>query len=115
MDSSPKPLPNISEFKELGHIPYFLAATLLVEVVLIFLTRYFPEKVGGDSLNEWYDRFGLEAVIADMCDRVPEVRAFPPGFGKNSPNTMALASLPGWPRTIWFAFSNASSALPKMK
>ena len=66
MDSSPKPLPNISEFKELGHIPYFLAATLLVEVVLIFLTRYFPEKVGGDSLNEWYDRFGLEAVIADI-------------------------------------------------
>lgn len=66
MDSSPKPLPNISEFKELGHIPYFLAATLLIEVVLIFLTRYFPEKVGGDSLNEWYDRFGLEAVIADI-------------------------------------------------
>ena len=66
MESGPKPLPNISEFKELGHIPYFLAATLLVEVVLIFLTRYFPEKVGGDSLNEWYDRFGLEAVIADI-------------------------------------------------
>jgi hypothetical protein len=66
MDSGPKPLPNISEFKELGHIPYFLAAILLVEVVLISLTRYFPEKVGGDSLNEWYDRFGLEAVIADI-------------------------------------------------
>lgn len=66
MESGPKPLPNISEFKELGHIPYFLAATLLIEVVLIFLTRYFPEKVGGDSLNEWYDRFGLEAVIADI-------------------------------------------------
>ena len=66
MESSAKALPNISDFKDLTHIPYFLAAILFVDVITIFLARYFPEKVGGESLNDWYDKFGLEGVIADV-------------------------------------------------
>jgi hypothetical protein len=66
MEPAAKALPNLSEFKDLTHIPYFLAGILLVDVVVLFLTRYFPEKVGGESLNDWYDSFGLEGVIADV-------------------------------------------------
>jgi len=66
METSTKALPNIAEFKDLTHIPYFLAGILLVDVVALFLTRYYPEKVGGESLNDWYDNFGLEGVIADV-------------------------------------------------
>ena len=66
MESTAKELPKIFEFRDVTHIPYFLAAILLVDVVTIFLTRYFPEKVGGESLNDWYDKFGLEGVIADI-------------------------------------------------
>ena len=66
MEPTAKALPNLSEFRDLTHIPYFLAAILLVDVVALFLTRYFPEKVGGESLNDWYDKFGLEGVIADV-------------------------------------------------
>ncbi len=61
-----KDLPNISEFSNLDHLPYLAAAILIVDVIALFLTRYAPEKVGGDTLNEWYDRFGLEGVIADV-------------------------------------------------
>jgi len=66
MEPAAKALPNISEFKDLTHIPYFLAGILMVDVVTLFLTRYFPEKVGGESLNDWYDNFGLEGVVADV-------------------------------------------------
>jgi hypothetical protein len=66
MESTAKELPKIFEFRDVTHIPYFLAAILLVDVVTIFLTRYFPEKVGGESLNDWYDKFGLEGVIAHI-------------------------------------------------
>lgn len=66
METTTKALPNISEFKDLTHLPYFLAGILLVDVVVLFFTRYFPEKVGGESLNDWYDNFGLEGVIADI-------------------------------------------------
>jgi hypothetical protein len=66
MEASAKALPNISDFKDLTHIPYFLAAILLIDVIALFLTRYFPENVGGESLNDWYDKFGIEGVIADV-------------------------------------------------
>ena len=47
METSTKALPNLAEFKDLTHIPYFLAGILLVDVVALFLTRYYPDKVGG--------------------------------------------------------------------
>jgi hypothetical protein len=66
METATRALPNIAEFKDLTHIPYFIAAILLIDVFTLFLTRYFPEKVGGESLNDWYDNFGLEGVVADV-------------------------------------------------
>ena len=66
MEPVVKDLPNLSEFSNLDHLPYLATAILLVDVFTLFLTRYYPEKVGGDTLNEWYDRFGLEGVIADV-------------------------------------------------
>lgn len=59
-------LPNLSEFKDLTHLPYFLAAMLIVDTVVILLTRYFPDKVGGESVNDWFDKFGLEGVAANI-------------------------------------------------
>jgi hypothetical protein len=66
MESVVKDLPNISDVENLTHIPYFLAGILLVDTCVLFITRYFPEKVGGASLNDWYDLFGLEGVMADV-------------------------------------------------
>lgn len=66
MEATAKELPNISDFRDINHIPFLLAAILLVDVVTIFLARYFPDKVGGESLNDWYDKFGLEGVLADV-------------------------------------------------
>ena len=66
METVVKDLPNISEFRDLTHIPYLLAAILLVDTFTMGLTRFWPEKVGGETLNQWYDNFGLEGVIADI-------------------------------------------------
>ena len=59
-------LPNLSEFKDLTHLPYFFAAMLIVDTVVILLARYFPDKVGGESVNDWFDKFGLEGVAANI-------------------------------------------------
>lgn len=42
-----------------------LVSVLVVDVIVIFLVRYFPGFFG-KPINEWYDRFGLNAVIADV-------------------------------------------------
>ena len=44
---------------------YILLAVLAVDVIVIFLVRFFPE-IFGSSLNRWYDLFGLSAVLADV-------------------------------------------------
>lgn len=66
METIVKDLPDISQYENVSHIPYLLAGILLVDVFVLFLTRYFPEKVGGETLNQWYDIFGIEGVIADV-------------------------------------------------
>lgn len=44
---------------------YILIAVLFIDVVVIALTRFYPELMGR-NLNRWYDLFGLNAVIADV-------------------------------------------------
>ena len=44
---------------------YILLAILIVDVVVIFLTKYLPDILG-ESINLWYERFGLNAVISDV-------------------------------------------------
>jgi hypothetical protein len=53
------------------------------------------------------------AAGADVRYLASGVSGWPPGFGKYSPNTIALASLPACPRTIPLARSNSRSASPK--
>ncbi len=57
-------LPNISDYRDISIIPYVLLGTFLVELVVIFLVRYI--QLGGKSLNIWYDKFSLHAVIANV-------------------------------------------------
>lgn len=44
---------------------YIIIGVLLVEVTVIALARFFPD-VFGKTLNIWYNRFKLSAVIADV-------------------------------------------------
>lgn len=39
-------------------------SVLSLDTAVLFLARYFD--VGGKSLNAWYDRFGLVAVLSDV-------------------------------------------------
>lgn len=56
---------NISNFWESSDMWYILTAILIVDVIGIFLFRYYP-KYFGSSLNEWYTKFGLIASISDI-------------------------------------------------
>lgn len=57
-------LPEISNFREVSDLYYIFFGILTVDVVVLFLTRYY--KVGGKYLNEWYDEFNVLAVLADV-------------------------------------------------
>ena len=57
--------PDISEYEELLDWVYILIAVIVVEVILLFLVRYFPNFFG-KFLNVWYNRFKLSAVVADV-------------------------------------------------
>jgi hypothetical protein len=56
---------DISEYEELKDWVYIFIAVVVVEVILLFLVRYFPEFFG-KFLNVWYNRFKLSAVGADI-------------------------------------------------
>ena len=57
-------LPDISNFRDVSDMYYIFFAILTVDVVVLFLARYY--KVGGKYLNEWYDQFNIIAVLADV-------------------------------------------------
>lgn len=57
-------LGDISNFREVSDLLYIFFGILTVDVIVLFLTRYY--KVGGQYLNEWYDKFDLLAVLADV-------------------------------------------------
>ena len=44
---------------------YILLAILIVDVVVIFLVRLYPDILGR-AINVWYERFGLSAVLSDV-------------------------------------------------
>ena len=56
---------DIGNYKHIKDLLYIILAVLAVDVVVIFLTRFFPEILG-QNLNRWYDMFGLNAVISDV-------------------------------------------------
>lgn len=48
-----------------GSIACILVAVLVVDLVVIFLIRYYPD-IYGKPINDWYNKFGLNAVISDV-------------------------------------------------
>jgi hypothetical protein len=56
---------DISDFRETSDWWFILFAILFIDLVVILLGRHFPGTFGKE-LNEWYDKFGLSAVIADV-------------------------------------------------
>jgi uncharacterized protein YacL len=59
---------DITNYKNNGDWFYLVPAVLVVDVIVIFLTKYAGKnptfKV--NSLNEWYTKFGLSAVASDV-------------------------------------------------
>jgi hypothetical protein len=56
---------DISEYENISDWVYIGVAVLVVEVIVICLVRFFPD-VFGKSLNIWYNRFKLSAVLSDV-------------------------------------------------
>jgi len=57
---------NIGNYKATEDWWFILPATLVVEAIVIITVRFFP-KTFGEPINEWYDEFGLVAVLSDIC------------------------------------------------
>jgi hypothetical protein len=60
------PIANVSNYMADEDWWFFLPAILFVDVVVIFLVRFFP-KFFGKPINDWYDEFGLAAVLSDVA------------------------------------------------
>lgn len=58
-------LGDISDPHVMEDWPVLLLAILVIDLIVIFLVRYYPD-VFGKQVNVWYDNFGLPAVIADV-------------------------------------------------
>jgi len=56
---------NVGNYKAIEDWWFYLPAILLVDTVLIFLVRFFPQFFG-KPINQWYDEFGLAAVLSDV-------------------------------------------------
>lgn len=58
-------LGDITDYTDMGDWPLILLAILIIDLIVLFLTKYFPDALGR-SLNVWYEQFGLNAVISDV-------------------------------------------------
>ena len=56
--------PDISNYEDNFDLWLILAAILLVDVIVIVIARF--TGLFGTMINVWYDKFGLNAVIADV-------------------------------------------------
>ena len=54
-----------TDLSDYSHFPQILVAVLIVDLIVIFLVRFFP-GFWGSTINVWYDKFGLGAVLADV-------------------------------------------------
>jgi len=59
---------DITNYKNNGDWFYLVPAVLLVDVIVIFLSKYpgMNPSFKVNSLNEWYTKFGLSAVASDV-------------------------------------------------
>jgi len=58
-------LANVGNFRAVEDWAFLLPAILFVDVIVVFLVRLFPARFG-KPINDWYDEFGLAAVLSDM-------------------------------------------------
>ncbi len=63
--ATPAPVAALLDARDTSALPTLLLAILTVDTVTLAIARYFPGFLGA-TLNEWYDRFGLSAVLADV-------------------------------------------------
>jgi len=58
-------LADISNYENIYDNVLIFFAILMVDVFIVFLTRYFPD-VFGKALNEWYTTFKFTAILSDI-------------------------------------------------
>ena len=58
-------LANVGNYRAVEDWWFLLPAILFVDVIFIFLIRFFPARFGKPA-NDWYDEFGLAAVLSDV-------------------------------------------------
>jgi hypothetical protein len=69
LPGTPKLIPgiaNIGNYKATEDWWFILTAILFVDTFLIFLVRFMPQ-IFGQPINDWYDQFGLAAVLSDVA------------------------------------------------
>jgi hypothetical protein len=69
LPGNPKIIPgiaNVGNYKAQEDWWFFIPAIIFVDTFLIFVVRYMP-KTFGMPINQWYDEFGLAAVLSDVA------------------------------------------------
>jgi len=56
---------NVGNYKAQEDWWFFIPAIIFVDTVVIFLVRFFPQSFVL-PINQWYDEFGLAAVLSDV-------------------------------------------------
>jgi len=56
---------DISDYHEVGDWGFLLVAAIVVEILVVAITRFFP-AFSGKYLNLWYSRFKLTAILMDV-------------------------------------------------
>jgi uncharacterized protein YacL len=63
---------DISDASNINDLIFITTAAIIVDVVVIFLVKYAGDKprFGVNALNDWYSRFGIFAVGADVLSLI---------------------------------------------
>ena len=68
MDGGAKILPgiaNVGNYRANEDWWFYIPAIIFVDTFMVFLVRFMPE-IFGRPINQWYDEFGLAAVLSDV-------------------------------------------------
>lgn len=65
MDASKIGIANVGNYKATEDWWFYIPAIALVDTFIIFLVRFMPD-IFGRPINQWYDEFGLVAVMSDV-------------------------------------------------
>ena len=68
LPGNPKIIPgiaNVGNYKAQEDWWFFIPAIIFVDTVIVFIVRFFPH-ICGKPVNQWYDEFGLAAVLSDV-------------------------------------------------